>query len=221
MENFNNLRVMSRNAKVNAFNNLCRDFKVDILCICKTQVDWRMVPQDWQFHKLFGVGTETRSVVTHNVNERIQQNQFGGCAMMAMGTMSPKVVKSGVDFTGLGRWGWMMVGSGMKKTCIVIAYQPCNSGRFAGTAVKDQQSQYFQSLGDARSPRKIFYKQMITQLLPWKTMDQDIVLLGDFNKNVYTGRIVRCFIYIKDLTDVCTFVRLLYVCCVCTVNMGS
>jgi hypothetical protein len=29
------------------------------------------------------------------------------------------------------------------------------------------------------------------------------------------------FIYIKDLTDVCTFVRLLYVCCVCTVNMGS
>jgi hypothetical protein len=98
-----------------------------------------MVPQDWQFHIFGGVGTETRSVVTHNINECIQQNQFGGCAMMAMGTMSPKVVKSRVDFTGLGSWCWMRVSSGTKKTRIVIAYQPCSFGQSAGTMVKDQQ----------------------------------------------------------------------------------
>ena len=86
--------------------------------------------------------------------------------MMAMGTMSPKVVESGVDFTGLGHWCWMRVGLGTKKTRIVIANQPCNSGQSAGTTVKDQ-------------------------LLVWKQVDQDIVLLGDFNKNVYTGRIAR------------------------------
>ncbi len=45
MENFNSLRVMSGDVKVNAINNLCRDFKVDVLCRCKTQVDWSMVPQ--------------------------------------------------------------------------------------------------------------------------------------------------------------------------------
>jgi hypothetical protein len=187
IENFNSLRVMSGNAKVNAINNLCHDFNVDILCGCKTQVNWRMVPQDQRFHNLFGVGIETRSVVAHNINQRIQQNQFGGCAMMAMETMSPKVVDSGVDFTCLDRRCWMRVGSGTKKTCIVIAYQPCSSGRSAGTTVKDRQSQYFQAIDDARSPRTIFYEQLITQLLLWKTMDQDIFLLRDFNKNVYTG----------------------------------
>ncbi len=76
MENINSLNVVSGNAKVNAINNLCHDFKVDILCGCETQVDWRMVPQDQRFHNLFGVGTETRSVVAHNIDECRQQNQF-------------------------------------------------------------------------------------------------------------------------------------------------
>jgi hypothetical protein len=119
---------MSGNAKVNAINNLGRHFKVGVLCRCKTQVNWSMVPQAQQFHNLFRVGTETRSVVAHNINERMQQNQYGGCVMMAMGAMSPKVVESRVDCTGLGRWCWMRVGSGTKKTHVVIAYQLCSSG---------------------------------------------------------------------------------------------
>jgi hypothetical protein len=40
MKNFNSLCISSGNAKVNAVNNLCRDFKVDILCGCETQIDW-------------------------------------------------------------------------------------------------------------------------------------------------------------------------------------
>jgi hypothetical protein len=68
-----------------------------------------------------------------------------------------------------------------------MAYQPSNSGRSAGTTVKDQHSCYFQSLGDARPPRTIFFEQLIVQLTLWKTTDNDIILLGNFNKNVYTG----------------------------------
>jgi hypothetical protein len=72
-----------------------------------------------------------------------------------------------------------------------MAYQPSNSGRSAETTVKDQHMQYFSALGDARSPRTIFFKQLITQLIQWKEIDNNIVLLGDFNKNVYTGRIAK------------------------------
>jgi hypothetical protein len=39
MENLNSLRVTSGNSKITAINNLLRDFKVDMLCRCKTQVD--------------------------------------------------------------------------------------------------------------------------------------------------------------------------------------
>ncbi len=62
------------------------------------------------------VWRNTRSVVAHNINERMKHNQHGGCAMMAMGQFSAKVVEAGVDHYGLGRWCWMRVGSGGKKT---------------------------------------------------------------------------------------------------------
>jgi hypothetical protein len=190
MVNSYSLCVTSGNKKITPINNLCRDFKVDILCGCKTQTDWRMVPSSRQFNKLFGMGTETRSAVTHNINERMLANQYGGCAIMAMNTISAEVQDTGVDGTGLGRWCWIQLGSGARKTRIVMAFQPSNSGRSsAGMTVKDQQSRYFCARGNARSPRTIFFEQLITQLLLWKAIDNDIVLLDDFNKSIYTGRL--------------------------------
>ena len=189
MENFNSLCVMSGNAKITALNNMCREYNVDILCGCETQIDWRQVPQSRRFSNLFGVGTDTRSVVAHNINERMQPNQFGGCAMMAFNTISSEVIDTGVDITGLGRWCWLLMGSGRKRTRIVMAYQPSNSGRSAGTTVKDQHARYFQALGDARSPRTIFFEQLVSQLAIWKASDNDIILLGDFNEHIYNGRL--------------------------------
>jgi hypothetical protein len=74
MENFNSLCVTSGNKKITAINNLCRDFRVDLLCGCKTQVEWRMVPNSRWLDKLFGRGTETRSIVAHNINKRMLTN---------------------------------------------------------------------------------------------------------------------------------------------------
>ncbi len=36
-----------------------------------------------------------------------------------------------------------------------------------------------------------YFEQLITQLVVWKTTDADIILLGDFNENVYSGRIAK------------------------------
>ncbi len=85
----------------------------------------------------------------------------------------------------------MLLGSGRTKTRIIMAYQPSNSGRFVGTTVNDQQAWYFQSLGEACSPRTIFFEQLVTQLALWKTSDNDIILLGDFNEHVYNGQLAQ------------------------------
>jgi hypothetical protein len=45
---------------------------------------------------------ETRSVVAHNIIERMHPNQFGGCAIMAMSTVAPELINTGVDIMGLG-----------------------------------------------------------------------------------------------------------------------
>ncbi len=110
---------------------------------------------------------DTKSIVSHNVNEQMQQNQHGGCAMMAMGRFSAEVLELGVDPSGVGHWCWFKVGSGKKKTRIVMAYQPSGSksANSAGTTVREQHEQYFEARDDLRLARMIFFEQLISQLI--------------------------------------------------------
>jgi hypothetical protein len=96
------------------------------------------------------MGMETRSIVAHNVYEQMQWNQYGGCAMMAMGRFSAEVIKTGVDPYGLECWCWLRVGSGAKKNRTVKAYQPSGSkltnstnGTLRPTVTWDQHIQLF------------------------------------------------------------------------------
>jgi len=116
MENFNSLGIFTKGTTINSLNKLSRQFNTDILAGCETQADWRQATDEQQFRNIIGVGMETRSIVAYNINERMQRNQHGSCAMMAMGRFSAEVVESGVDLYGLGRWCWLKVGSGDKKT---------------------------------------------------------------------------------------------------------
>ena len=85
MENFNSLGVFTKGTKINSLNKLCRRFNTNVLAGCETQADWRQATDEQQFWNLIGVGMENRSLVTYNVNKHMQQNQHGGCTMMAMG----------------------------------------------------------------------------------------------------------------------------------------
>jgi hypothetical protein len=122
MENFNRLGLFTNGTKINSLNKLCHQFNTNILVGCKTQADWRQATKKQQFRNIIGIGMETQSIIAHNINEWMQQNQHGGCAMMAMGRFSAEVMESGVNPSGLGHWCWLTVGSGNKKTRIVMAY---------------------------------------------------------------------------------------------------
>jgi endonuclease/exonuclease/phosphatase (EEP) superfamily protein YafD len=57
--------------------------------------------------------------------------------------------------------------------------------------VREQHKGYFEARGYLRSAKAIFFEQLITQLVVRKATDADIILLGDFNENVYSGRIAK------------------------------
>ncbi len=115
MENFNILGIFTKGTKINSLNKICRQFNTNILAGYKTQADWGQASKEQQFRNVIGVGMETRSIVTHNVNEWMERNQYGGCAMMALGCFSAEVLKTGVDPYRLGCWCWLRVCSGDKK----------------------------------------------------------------------------------------------------------
>ncbi len=113
--------------------------------------------------------------------------------MIAMGRFSAEVIKTGVDPYGLGHWCWLRVGSGDKKNRIVMTYQPSGSKLTysAGMTVCKQHERSFEARSNLQPACTILYEQLIVKLIVQKHTDSDIVLLGDFNENVYTGQIAK------------------------------
>ncbi len=191
-ENWNSLGIHSGSAKPDKINQLIKHYGVDTVAGCETQCDWSQVDkEDKKFHNILGGEQRKASVSGYNTTEPDgPRNQMGGTAMMTIGRLSSSVVESGCDHTGLGRWSWQLLGRAETRTRVIVAYQPCKpSPTSKGYTVWSQHQRYFQPLGDFRSPRTIFYEQLIAQLLIWKAAGEEIILCGDFNENVYTGRI--------------------------------
>ncbi len=109
----------------------------------------------------------------------------------AVGHFSSFVTAVGSNASSLGCWSWIYTSGGGKSTRIVVAYQPCNPGR-RGTRVEmvwDQHLQYFEVRGEIRDPRSMFRLALVSLLHRWKAEGDEIVLMGDCNKNVYSGQI--------------------------------
>jgi hypothetical protein len=56
-----------------------------------------------------------------------------------------------------------------------------------GKTVWDQHSWYFEARGEVRNPRVMFKSDLLSLLRVWKAAGNEILLISDFNKNVYMG----------------------------------
>ena len=84
------------------------------------------------------------------------------------------------------------MGLGEVNTQIIVAYNLCEPGKNSkGTTVFEQQEGYFEERGVFTSPRTLFYEQLINQMVEWKQGGDELVLFGEFNENMYTGRFAR------------------------------
>ncbi len=52
----------------------------------------------------------------------------------------------------------------------------------------NQQARYFESCREVRQPRLMFQADLLNLIRTWKTAGNEIILLGDFNKNIYEGK---------------------------------
>ena len=195
-ENFSSLSVFStgamRHKKIQQINKLMADYGVDILAGCETRTDWRFVEaEEDKYCNLFGNGHPTMGVCGHNINdEKMKRDQWGGTCISAFGHLASFVTATGVNSMGLGRWSWIRVGGGGKTTLVITAYQPVRPNKnTCGGTVWDQHVWYFEARGEIRNPRAMFQSDLLSHLRMWKETGDEILLLGDFNEDVYTGQL--------------------------------
>jgi hypothetical protein len=75
-----------------------------------------------------------------------------------------------------------------------MAYRPCYPGSIRrrgvdkrGSTVWEQHDRYFRSRGEFRSPVDMFDIQLLRMIKAWRDTEDEVILMGDFNDNVYTG----------------------------------
>jgi hypothetical protein len=56
-----------------------------------------------------------------------------------------------------------------------------------GETVWDQHTRYFEARGEIQDPRTVFKSDFLSLLCRWKALGDEIILMGNFNENVYTG----------------------------------
>ncbi len=192
----------AQHKKVRQLNKLMADYGVDVLASCETQADWQFVKKEEdRFCNLFGKGQPTHGSHASNINDhKIKRDQWGGTCVTASGQFASIVTLTGANTTGLSRWSWIYVGGGGKSTRLIVAYQPCSpkNRRMMGETVWDQHLCYFESRGESQDPRSMFHHNLISLLWQWKGDGDEIMLLGDFNKNVYLGPIA-CSLSLEEL----------------------
>jgi hypothetical protein len=113
---------------------------------------------------------------------------FGGTGQITMGTSTHRVLKSGADETGLGRWVWtLFAGKNNTKLRVISGYRPNPDASDRPGSVYSQQERYFRSNKDDRNPRRAFIKDLQKSITTW-TEEGNLLIVGmDANDNIRTG----------------------------------
>ena len=183
-----------KHIKIRQLNKIITDYSVDVIAGCETRTDWRYINKEEScFANLFGNGHPTRGSNADNTNDpKMKRDQWGGTCITAIGRFASYVTDIGNDATGLGRWSWIYVGGGGKSTRILTAYQPSKPGNLTmGQTLCDQHIRYFESRGEVRHPRQMFQADLLLLMRSWKTAGDEIILMGDFNENIYEGNLAQ------------------------------
>ena len=200
-ENVNNLGLYNRiNQKMFKLSNLISRYQSDGMCMVEHGMNFghHEATGDKRINELFSSIHDSRNSAGYNIHENFNRYTYGGTMVSTFSRLSSFVISQGVDKTGLGRWSWILVGSGDHRTIIVSAYQPQKSsnkrqrittdGKMSGGGkVSSQHRRYFEIRGNCNNPRAIFTSQLVTQLKAWKAKGYEIILFADLNENIYTG----------------------------------
>ena len=195
--NINGLNMSkSANPKADRLRQLIPKYKIDVLGMQETCVNWsEFKPSNTVASLLRSRDVPIRS--THSYNKHESDNiglvQRGGTVTLTNDSVSTYVKDSGSDHTMLGRWSWYLLeGEPGHKTRVVTAYAPCGSESSGLSTNWKQQKRFIQNNAiRTRDPRQMFEDDLCQALAQWRAQGDRLILMMDANSNVHSGKFAR------------------------------
>ena len=116
--------------KIKKARNILKKTSGDFYLGAEVGANWSKLGMEADLDCLFHTDVSAKSVRGYNRHDNIHRGQEGGTAIVAIIQATSLVASCGVDYTGLGRWSWMILETQPgHRTRIVSAYQPCANRR--------------------------------------------------------------------------------------------
>ena len=188
------IRIMSNNINGISINNYLKldkvksiidDFDVDVFGCQEVNVCWsRCKYSERLFSKLRGWKESCISSVAYNATESsTKKKQFGGVAMITVGSMAYRKMETGFDHTRRGRWQWTRYrGAYDRVVRVVNVYRPCHNLDVGSTY--SQQARSMLKNKDAREPRAAWMEDLAVEIKSWRKQGDSLIIMGDFNEDV-------------------------------------
>ena len=170
---------------------------VDVCALTETNVCWHLLPVHERLHERTIGWWETLHISQgYNRNSRVgAAYQKGGVTIFSINTAANRVIQSGQDTTGLGRWTWTRYrGRNGVVLRVISAYRPVLN-QSGALGVYNQHKQYMYLHNDDRCPRHALLADIAVEIQQWQQEGDQIILGMDLNDDVRTTTIT------KPLTD--------------------
>ena len=167
------------NPKANSLKSWLRSIDADFFAGNEAKINWKLMPPSGRLPEIFRTENALRTVAAYNTNENIERRQYGGTFQLTFGELASRVVDTGVDDSGLGRFAWTKFqGRNGHVARLVSVYVPCYTARSGGElTVMNQQRRYFEDRGILTCPRVILLQDLRTVLQEWREHGERLISL--------------------------------------------
>jgi hypothetical protein len=191
--NINGLPMTTDNPKNKIIYNSITNKQINIIGLAETNRCWHKLKEKdkwknrtrgwWESsHSTFGYNTRDGDIAT--------TFQPGGTALISINNTCHRVITSGKDPSGLGRWTWTLYRGKHNVTLrIITAYRPCKPSTPGPNTTFSQQQRYHNRISDNRCPRDSILEDLGQCINTWRNAGNQIILMADFNDNVEGPRI--------------------------------
>lgn len=186
--NINGFPASADHPKNNQILNIINQLKISIIGMAETNRNWSRLKESdkWQ-SRTRGWWETQRTIMAYNTKDSVITSDFqpGGTLLTSINKPVHRIIGTGKDPEGLGRWVWTLYRGRHDVTLrIISAYRPCKSNLSGPNTTYIQQRRYMDRNKDNRCPREAMLQDLGNELQQWRAEGDQIILMMDCNEDV-------------------------------------
>ena len=192
---FLNVNGLPRNKNKEKNTTLLRklyNYNFHIIGLTEPNLHWPSLQSSHNWDaRVQNVWETSHSSLAYNTTDHASGEwQPGGCIQLSIDRAAHRIISSGRDSSGLGRWAWTRYQGRHDVTLrVVTAYRPCVHAQAGERTVHRQHERFLNQTGDARCPRTAMSEDLCNAIARWQESGDQIILMLDANEDVHSGAI--------------------------------